>query len=75
MKTVIQITQLIFDINNQQWRLDLHIRGNTTSLNIEANEATSILNSIRQEQSELDRYSVEINKDKGLVYYIINLHN
>ena len=72
MTTVIQITQLVFNINTQTWQLDLHIRGCNTSVKISSNEARSILNSIRQEQSELDRYSVEVHKDKGLVYYIIN---
>jgi hypothetical protein len=72
MITTIQITQLIFNINTQKWELHLHIRGCNTIVKISSNEASSILNSIRQEQSELDRYSVEVDKNKGLVYYIIN---
>lgn len=72
MKTTIKITQIIFNINTQSWSMDLHIRGCTTTVSLEPNEATLILNSIRQEASEVDRYNVEVSKDKGLVYYLIN---
>jgi len=68
MENNVQITQLIYDFKNLTWRLDLHIRGNTSSVEITHNEATSILDNLKQ--GDETRVEVETAPLKGLIYYM-----
>lgn len=72
MKTEILITQLVFNVNTLDWELHLHIRGCNTKVKITANEAESILHSVKQEPTEAGRLTIEHSKDKSLIYYIVN---
>lgn len=66
MKTIIQITQIVFNILTLEWELHLHIRGNTTVIPIPATKAESLINDINQ--GDTDRICIETTKD--FVYYI-----
>ena len=70
MKTQTQITQLVFNVINLTWQMCINVRGGDTIINIEAEDAQRLLNSIKHDDT--DRINIEYSKDSSLIYYIIN---
>ena len=71
-KTKIQITQLVFNLESLEWRMDFHIGGGNTSVKLSSNEAHSFLHLIKESPLTTDEISTEIDKGNNVVYYLIN---
>ena len=66
MKNNAEITQLVFNTITLKWRLDLHIRGCNQRVEVTADEASGIIDALRQD----DPTRMEIAKGDDVIYYV-----